>query len=114
MFSYSWDAAKGVVTDSGLRGSLASLPGNRPYVTVFALFRDQRNYDSQRRDNLVLLGHTNRSVRLSHKSQCEIALFWTLSRLIPDYCQGEAGKTLLTGFSGRLGLFGLLGLLGLQ
>ena len=42
--------------------------------------------------SLVQLGHTNRSVFLSHESQCEIALVWALSRPIPYYQQGEVGE----------------------
>ena len=41
--------------------------------------------------SLVLLGHTNRNVKLSHELQRDIALFLALSRLIPDYRQGEVG-----------------------
>ena len=42
--------------------------------------------------SLVQLGHTNRSVFLSHESQRESALFWVLSRPIPYYQQGKVGK----------------------
>ena len=42
--------------------------------------------------SLVLLGHTNRSVFLSHESQREIALVEALSRPIPYYQQGEVGE----------------------
>ena len=41
--------------------------------------------------SLVQLGHTNRSVFLSHESQREIALVKALSRPIPYYQQGEVG-----------------------
>ena len=42
--------------------------------------------------SLVLLGHTNRTVSLSHESQREIALVHALSRLLPDYRQEEVEK----------------------
>ena len=42
--------------------------------------------------SLVLLGHANRSVFLSHESQREIALVYALSRPIPYYQQGEVAK----------------------
>ena len=42
--------------------------------------------------SLALLGHTNRSVFLSHESLREIALAKTLSRPIPYYQQGEVGE----------------------
>ena len=40
----------------------------------------------------VHLGHTNRSVSLSHESQREIALVLALSRPIPYYQQGDVGE----------------------
>ena len=42
--------------------------------------------------SLVLLGHTNGNVSVSHESHGEIALTEALSRPIPDYQQGELGK----------------------
>ena len=42
--------------------------------------------------SLVYFGHTNRRVSVSHESQCEIALVWALSRLVPDCQQGEVGE----------------------
>ena len=42
--------------------------------------------------SLVLLGHTNRSVKLSHELQRQIALVQSLSRPIPYHQQGEAGE----------------------
>ena len=42
--------------------------------------------------SLVLLGHTNRNVKLSLESQREIALVLALLRPIPYYRQGEVGK----------------------
>ena len=42
--------------------------------------------------SLVLLGHTDRNVKLSHESQRELALVCALSRPIPYYQQGEAGE----------------------
>ena len=41
---------------------------------------------------LVLLGHTNRKVSLSHELQHETALIEALSRPVPDYQHGEVGE----------------------
>ena len=42
--------------------------------------------------SLVLLGHTNRSISVSHESQHEIVLVWALSRPAPYCQQGEVDK----------------------
>ena len=50
----------------------------------------------------VQLGHTNRSVFLSHESQREIALVLALSRPSPYYQQGEVGEEKWACVSQRL------------
>ena len=50
----------------------------------------------------VQLGHTNRSVFLSHESQREIALVLALSRPSPYYQQGEVGQEKWACVSQRL------------
>ena len=52
----------------------------------------RKSFAATRAVSLVVLGHTNRNVSLSHKSQREIALVEALSRPIPDYQQGEVGE----------------------
>ena len=48
----------------------------------------------------VLFGHTNRSISLSHESQCEIALIEAPSRPFPDYQQCEVGEKTGLRFAG--------------
>ena len=54
-------------------------------------FPHRKNFAAIPSVSLVLLVHTNSSVKLPCKSQREIALVWALSRPIPYYHQGKVG-----------------------